>query len=73
MLVPGYLEHDRVKALAKLSGLNPANVKYKRPESPGFGGSTNNPFMHLVSGQAPATMNSNDSPTIPKHQKLRNN
>ena len=33
-LVPGYKDPDVYKAMAKLSGLNPADVKYQRPESP---------------------------------------
>ena len=34
-LVPGYKDPDVYKAMAKLSGLNPAEVKYQRPDSPG--------------------------------------
>ena len=34
MLVPGYINPESVKALAKLSGMNPAEAKYKRPDSP---------------------------------------
>ena len=34
MLVPGYINPEGVKALAKLSGMNPAEAKYKRPDSP---------------------------------------
>ena len=45
MLVPSYLNEAGVIALAKLSGLNPAEVKYKRPESPMQSGSTQNPML----------------------------
>ena len=31
MLVPGYINPDSVKALAKLSGMDPTDAKYKRP------------------------------------------
>ena len=34
MLVPGYINQEGAKALAKLSGLNPGDARYKRPESP---------------------------------------
>ena len=34
MLVPGYINPEGVKALAKLSGMNPNDAKYKRPDSP---------------------------------------
>ena len=33
MLVPGYVNPEGVKALAKLSGMNASDAKYKRPES----------------------------------------
>ena len=33
-LVPGYKDPDVYKAMAKLSGLNPTDIKYQRPESP---------------------------------------
>ena len=34
MLVPGYINPESVKALAKLSGMDPTEAKYKRPDSP---------------------------------------
>ena len=33
--MPGYKDPEVYKAMAKLAGLNPSDVKYQRPDSPG--------------------------------------
>ena len=38
MLLPGYLDQDAAKALARLSGVDPMQAKYRRPDSPARGG-----------------------------------
>lgn len=65
MLVPGYLGNEEVKALAKLSGLNPAEVKYKRPETPGKGGTTQHPLLPMEKNGLPTlTTASAESPQL---------
>ena len=49
MLVPGYVNPEELRAIAKLSGVNPSEVKYKRPNSP----STRNQVGTANSGQPP--------------------
>lgn len=79
MLVPGYIDQDGAKALAKLSGIDPTKYKRSKPDSPGQradgAGYTSNlaqsPSIskNLTIGQKKRTSGALGSPT--EHQSTR--
>ena len=54
MLVPGYVNPEELRAIAKLSGVDPSEVKYKRPNSPStrnqLGTANSGPTASMISG-----------------------